>query len=58
MNLEQLLSAVPEYAKDLKLNLGNVTSQPELTPQQAWGTAVSCAIAVHTPVRDAAKTTM
>ena len=49
MNLEQLLNTVPEYAKDLKLNLGNVTSQPELTPQQAWGTAVSCAIAARNP---------
>ena len=49
MDLEQLLNTVPEYAKDLKLNLGNVTRQPELTPQQAWGTAVACALAVRSP---------
>jgi len=49
MDLEQLLNTVPEYAKDLKLNLGNVTRQPELTAQQAWGTAVACAIAVRSP---------
>ncbi|MEO8372012.1 MAG: carboxymuconolactone decarboxylase family protein [Candidatus Solibacter sp.] len=49
MNLEQLLNTVPEYAKDLKLNFGNVTRQPELTPQQAWGTAVACAFAVRSP---------
>jgi alkyl hydroperoxide reductase subunit D len=49
MELEQLLNTVPEYAKDLKLNFGNVTRQPELTPQQAWGTAVACAVAVRNP---------
>ena len=47
MDLEQLLNTVPEYAKDLKLNLGNTLRQPELTPQQAWGTAVACALAVR-----------
>jgi alkyl hydroperoxide reductase subunit D len=45
MELEQLLTHVPEYAKDLKLNLGSVTRQTELTEQQTWGTVVACAIA-------------
>ena len=45
MQLEQLLDSCPEYAKDLKLNLGNVLRQPELTEQQAWGTAVASAFA-------------
>jgi alkyl hydroperoxide reductase subunit D len=49
MQLETLLNEVPEYAKDLRLNIGNVLKQPELTPAQAWGTAVACAIAVRTP---------
>ncbi|MEO8592969.1 MAG: carboxymuconolactone decarboxylase family protein [Candidatus Solibacter sp.] len=49
MELEQLLNSVPEYAKDLKLNLGSVTRQPELTEQQTWGTVVACAIAVRSP---------
>jgi len=49
MQLEALLNQIPEYAKDLKLNLGSVLRQPELTPQQAWGTAVACAIAVRNP---------
>jgi alkyl hydroperoxide reductase subunit D len=47
MPLETLLNEVPEYAKDLRLNLGNVLKQPELTPVQAWGTAVACAAAVR-----------
>jgi alkyl hydroperoxide reductase subunit D len=49
MPLEQLLDTLPEYAKDLKLNMGNVLRQPELTPQQAWGTAVCSAIAARNP---------
>jgi alkyl hydroperoxide reductase subunit D len=49
MQLEQLLETIPEYAKDLKLNMGSVLRQTELTPQQTWGTAVSCAIACRNP---------
>ncbi|MCU1235115.1 MAG: alkylhydroperoxidase, AhpD family [Candidatus Solibacter sp.] len=45
MELEQLLNSLPEYAKDLKLNMGGVMRQPELTGQQAWGAAVCSAIA-------------
>lgn len=45
MSLEALLESLPAYAKDLKLNLGAVLRQPELTPNQIWGTAVACAIA-------------
>jgi alkyl hydroperoxide reductase subunit D len=47
--MEQFLESIPEYAKDLKLNLGSVLRQPELTEQQAWGTAVSCAVASLNP---------
>src|ERR1035438_6682218 len=49
MELEQLLNYVSEYAKDLKLNLGSVTRQPELTEQQTWGTVVACAMAARNP---------
>ena|SRR5690348_5070673 len=45
MSLETYLGQVPEYAKDLRLNLPNLLVQAELTEQQAWGTAVACAIA-------------
>jgi alkyl hydroperoxide reductase subunit D len=43
--MEQLLSSIPEYAKDLKLNLQTVLKQQELTEQQTWGTVVACALA-------------
>jgi alkyl hydroperoxide reductase subunit D len=49
MELEQLLNHVPEYAKDLKLNLGSVTRQTELTEQQTWGAVVACGIAARNP---------
>ena len=45
MSIEALKESLPEYAKDLKLNLGNVLSAPALTPQQAWGTALASALA-------------
>ena len=49
MELEQLLERCPDYARDLKLNLGTVLRQPELTTRQTWGTAVACAIAARNP---------
>src|SRR4051812_29497435 len=46
MTLDQLLESLPNYARDLKLNVSSVLrNQTELTPQQAWGTAVACAMA-------------
>jgi alkyl hydroperoxide reductase subunit D len=49
VELEQLLESLPDYARDLKLNMGSVMRQPEMTAQQAWGTAVACAMAVRNP---------
>ncbi len=49
MPIALLLATIPEYARDLKHNLSAVLSQPELSAQQAWGTAVSCAIASKSP---------
>ena len=46
MSLEELLDSIPGHAKDLKLNFSAVVSQQtELTPQQAWGSAVAAAYA-------------
>ena len=49
MEIEQLLESCPEYAKDLKLNMGSALRQAELTEQQTWGTAVCSAIAARSP---------
>jgi lipoyl-dependent peroxiredoxin subunit D len=45
MSIESLKAALPDYAKDLKLNLSNVLATPGLTEQQTWGTAVAAAVA-------------
>lgn len=47
MTLEELLDRVPDYAKDLRLNLGNLLKQAELTERQTWGTVAACAIAAR-----------
>ncbi|MFJ8012837.1 alkyl hydroperoxide reductase [Streptomyces sp. NPDC096339] len=51
MSLDSLKSAIPDFAKDLKLNLGSVIgNQDTLTQQQLWGTVLSCAIAARSPI--------
>ncbi len=46
MNLDSLIETLPASAKDLKLNYSSlVRNNPELTPQQLWGTVVAAAIA-------------
>src|SRR4051812_47544309 len=49
MALDDLKSAVPDYAKDLKLNLGSVIGNSDLPQQQLWGTVLACAIATRSP---------
>jgi alkyl hydroperoxide reductase subunit D len=49
MSLESLKARLPEYAKDLRLNIGTVLSSPSLTPRQAWGAALASAIAARNP---------
>jgi lipoyl-dependent peroxiredoxin subunit D len=54
MSLESVRAALPDYARDLKLNLSNVLGATTLTPQQLWGSAVASAIAARNPtLRDA-----
>ncbi|UHQ20947.1 carboxymuconolactone decarboxylase family protein [Lysobacter sp. KIS68-7] len=48
MSLQDLRNALPDYAKDMKLNLDSVLSEggsPGLTPKQIRAIALSCAIA-------------
>jgi len=49
MSLDALKSAIPDYAKDLRLNLGSVIGGSGLTQQQLWGTVLACAIASRSP---------
>ncbi|MGW1057510.1 carboxymuconolactone decarboxylase family protein [Micromonospora rubida] len=50
MGLDAVKAALPEYAKDIKLNLGSTVGASTLMPEQAWGTALACAVAARNPV--------
>lgn len=45
MTIETLKNLLPDYAKDLKLNLGSLASDETLTPAQKAGTFIACALA-------------
>jgi len=45
MTIEALKERLPEYAKDIKLNLGTLATEPSLTTQQRAGTFVASALA-------------
>jgi len=45
MTLETLKNRLPEYAKDLKLNLSSLAMEPSLSEQQRAGTFIACALA-------------
>lgn len=47
MSVENLKSALPEYAKDLKLNLGSIARSTVLNPEQLWGTLLASAAATR-----------
>lgn len=50
MKLEALKGMIPDYGRDIRLNLEsvlNTEAAPGLTPQQLWGVALSCAYALE-----------
>ena len=49
MSLEILKARLPDYAKDLRLNLGGIPDIASLTPQQLWGAVLATAIASRNP---------
>jgi lipoyl-dependent peroxiredoxin subunit D len=49
MSLEVLKNRLPEYAKDLKLNLSSLAMEPSLSEQQRAGTFIACALASRNP---------
>lgn len=60
MSIETLKSSIPNYARDLRVNLGNVLAErgsPGLTPEQIAQVALSCALASgHPSVIEAVET--
>jgi alkyl hydroperoxide reductase subunit D len=52
MNLASLRESIPDFARDIKLNLETVLTDegaPGLTPQQVWGVALASAYATKSP---------
>jgi alkyl hydroperoxide reductase subunit D len=49
MHLENLKNLLPEYARDLKLNLSSLASEAALTAQQRDGSFVAAALASRNP---------
>jgi alkyl hydroperoxide reductase subunit D len=49
MSLEALRDTLPDYAKDLKLNLSTLAGETVLTDVQKAGTFISCALASRNP---------
>ena len=45
MSLEALKNRLPDYAKDLKLNLSSLAMEASLSEQQRAGTFIACALA-------------
>lgn len=49
MSIEDVRAALPDYAKDLKLNLGSLLNETVLTDQQKYGCLLASACAVGQP---------
>lgn len=47
MSIESIREALPDLARDIKLNLQTVFQDGPLTTDQKWGVAVACAIATR-----------
>lgn len=45
MSIDSLKSRMPDYAKDIKLNLSSLSTDETLSGQQLWGTLLAAAIA-------------
>ncbi|WP_037573361.1 alkyl hydroperoxide reductase [Phaeacidiphilus oryzae] len=45
MAVDELKAALPDFAKDLRLNLSSVVANSDLPEQQLWGTVLATAIA-------------
>jgi alkyl hydroperoxide reductase subunit D len=53
MSVEALQELVPDYAKDLRLNVSTVARQSDLSEQQLWGLFVCCALTVRSkPIQE------
>ena len=49
MSLETLKTLIPDYAKDIRLNIGSLANETILTEQQKYGCFLACAHAAGEP---------
>jgi lipoyl-dependent peroxiredoxin subunit D len=49
MSIEALKEQIPDYAKDIRLNVGSLLNETILTDQQKWGAVLAAAHAVGVP---------
>jgi alkyl hydroperoxide reductase subunit D len=49
MGLDDLRARLPDYAKDIRLNLGTLASETSLNDQQKYGTFLAAALAGRNP---------
>lgn len=49
MSIEQLKDNIPDFAKDVRLNLTSMASDEALDPQTKYGLFLACAIATRNP---------
>ena len=54
MTLEDLRNSLPEYARDIKLNLASLAADESLSQEQLWGCFLACALAARNPALSAA----
>ena len=47
MSIQSLRDQIPDYAKDIRLNLGTLASETILNDQQKWGTFLAAALATR-----------
>lgn len=45
MSIEHIKNTIPDYAKDIRLNLSTLINEDSLTSQQLWGCMLACAMA-------------
>ena len=50
MSIDTLKDSIPDFAKDVRLNLTSMASDETLAPQTKYGLFVACAIATRNPV--------
>jgi len=49
MSIDALREQIPDYAKDIRLNLGTLASEQSLSDQQKWGVFYASALATGQP---------